>query len=154
MSEIIDQIEQQVTPMLEAEGVELVDLTYGKGPSGWTVCFFLDKTGGFSLADCELWNDKLGPIIDESGLIERSYVLEVSSPGLDRALRKTKDFQKFAGERVDVKLYAAINGQKNFHGKLLGGDDAEIRIKTDEGHDVALQRSQIAKCKLDPEITF
>jgi ribosome maturation factor RimP len=154
LSELVDQIEQRVAPLLEAEGVELVDLTYGKGPSGWTLCFYMDKSGGFTLSDCEVWTDRLGPVLDESGLIDRSYVLEISSPGLDRALRKTKDFERFAGQRVHVKLYAPLDGQKNFHGNLLGGTDAEIRLRTDEGRDVALQRSQVAKCKLDPEITF
>jgi len=154
LSEVIDQIEKLVTPTLEAEKVELVDLTYGKSQGGWTLCFYMDKPGGFAMTDCEVWSDRLGQMIDEAGVVDRSYVLEVSSPGLDRPLRKTADFQKFAGQRVDVKLYAALNGQKNFHGDLLGGDDTEIRIKTDEGHEVALQRSQIAKCRLDPDITF
>lgn len=154
MSELIDQIEQRVTPLLEAEQVELVDLTYGKSQSGWTLCFFLDKPGGITLADCEHWTSRLGQLIDEANLIERSYVLEVSSPGLDRALRKTSDFQRFAGSRVHVKLFAPIDGQKNFHGDLVGGDDAEIRMRTDEGREVTLQRSQVAKCRLDPKITF
>ncbi len=154
MSELVEQIEQRISPLLDAEQVELVDLTYGKSQAGWTMCFFLDKPGGITLADCEVWSDRLGTIVDETGLIERSYVLEVSSPGIDRALRKPKDFQKFAGQRVHAKLFAGINGQKNFHGVLLSGDDVEIRMHTDEGQDVALPRGQVAKCRLDPKIDF
>lgn len=152
MSEILESIERHVTPALAAENVELVDLTYQKGPSGWTLCFYLDKPGGITLDDCSQWSDRLGTLIDESNLIERSYVLEVSSPGLDRPLRKTADFQKYAGQRVDVKLYAALNGQKNFHGELLGGDDESIRLKLEDARDVILPRSQVAKCRLDPVI--
>ena len=154
MSEILDEIERHVMPLLSAEGVELVDLTYQKGPSGWTLCFYLDKPGGITLTDCENWSARLGTEIDGANLIDRSYVLEVSSPGLDRALRKTADFQRFAGERVQVKLFAPINGQKNFHGKLLGGDDEAIRLELEDGRNVSLPRSQVAKCRLDPVITI
>lgn len=152
MSEILDEIERHVTPLLSAEGVELVDLTYQKGPSGWTLCFYLDKPGGITLTDCETWSDRLGTAIDSANLIDRSYVLEVSSPGLDRALRKTSDFQRFSGERVHVKLFAPMDGQKNFHGKLLGGDDESIRMELEDGRNISLPRSQVAKCRLDPVI--
>ncbi|MBV9080566.1 MAG: ribosome maturation factor RimP [Elusimicrobia bacterium] len=154
MSELLQKIEEQVTPLLQAENVELVDLTYQNEQAGWTLCFYLDKPGGITLDDCEKWNDRLGPFIEELGLIERSYRLEVSSPGLNRALRKTADFTKYAGERVHVKLYAPINGQKNFHGNLLGGDDRSIRVKLEDGRDVELPRDQVAKCRLDPTITI
>src|SRR5579859_1530705 len=118
VSDLLTKIEQLLTPCLEQEHTELVDLTYQKSHGGWTLSLYLDKPGGITLDDCEAWSHRLGALIDASDTIDRSYVLEVSSPGLDRPLRKLKDFQRFAGQKVHVKLYAPINGQKNFHGVL------------------------------------
>jgi ribosome maturation factor RimP len=152
LSQLIADLEKLVAPALEADQVELVDLTYQKGPAGWTLVFYLDKAGGITLDDCEAWSDRLGVLVDESGLIERSYVLEVSSPGIDRALKKTKDFHRFAGERVHAKLFGPIEGQRNFHGKLVAADEENIRILSDEGREISIPRSQIAKCRLNPVI--
>jgi ribosome maturation factor RimP len=154
VSELLEQIETHVGPILAAENVELVDLTYQKGPAGWTLCFYLDKSGGITLDDCAMWSDRLGQEIDAANLIERAYVLEVASPGLDRPLRKTGDFQKYAGERVHVKLFAPLNGQKNFHGELLGGDEREVRVRLEDKREVNLPREAIAKCRLDPVISI
>lgn len=154
MSSLIADIENLTAPVLEANQVELVDLTYQKGPGGWALCFYLDKPGGITLTDCEHWSSELGTLVENSQLISGSYSLEVSSPGLDRPLKKLKDFQKFTGQRISVKLFAPLNGQKNFHGTLLGADDESIKMQTDEKKDVALPRSQVAKCKLDPVIEF
>ena len=152
MSEIADQIERLVTPALAAENVELVDVTYQKGPGGWTVALYLDKAGGVTLDDCEKWSRALGDVIDRSDVIDHAYVLEVSSPGLDRPLRKTKDFVRFAGEPVKIRLFGPIEGQRNFHGTLLGGDEDKVRVRLDDGRDMDLPRSQIAKARLDPQI--
>lgn len=154
MSDLLTKIEEFVTPILECDQVELVDLTYQKSHSGWTLSFYLDKPGGITLEDCEGWSHRLGTLIDEAGLIERAYVLEVASPGLDRALRKLKDFEKFSGQKVHAKLFAPLNGQKNFHGLLLGADEAVIRLELDDKRQVELPRDQIAKCRLNPVIDF
>lgn len=154
MSDLITKIEEFVTPILEKDQVELVDLTYQKTHSGWTLSFYLDKPGGITLEDCQDWSHRLGTVLDESLLIDRSYVLEVASPGLDRALRKLKDFEKFSGQMVHAKLFAPLDGQKNFHGVLLGADEAVIRMELDDKRTVELPRSQIAKCRLNPVIKF
>lgn len=155
MSQILTDIEALVTPILSAEQVELVDLTYQKTHSGWTLSLYLDKPGGITLDDCERWSRELGNVVETANILNHGYVLEVSSPGLDRALRKSSDFEKFAGQRVHAKLFAPINGQKNFHGTLLGADEENIRIHLeDQKRDVELPRSQVAKCRLDPVIDF
>jgi ribosome maturation factor RimP len=152
LSQLLADLEKLVAPELEAEQIELVDLSYQKSQGGWTLAFFLDKPGGITLDDCQRWSHRLGAIIDEGNLIERSYVLEVSSPGLDRPLRKTSDFQRFAGQRVDVRLYGPLNGQRNFHGVLLRGDEEKICVRLEDGREVDLPRSQVAKCRLNPVI--
>src|SRR4051812_28499983 len=102
--------------MLAQQNVELVDLTYQKGPAGWTLSVYLDKPGGITLDDCSEWSHRFDETLEAGDVITHAYSLEVSSPGLDRPLKKLSDFQKFKGERVSVKLFAALEGQKNFHG--------------------------------------
>ncbi len=154
MSDLLVKIEELITPALEKEQVELVDLTYQKSHGGWTLSLYLDKPGGITLDDCEAWSRRLDSILETAGVFERSYVLEVASPGLDRPLRKTKDFEKFAGQKVHAKLFAPIDGQKNFHGVLLGADESVVRMELDDKRRVELPRSQVAKCRLNPVITF
>lgn len=154
MSSLISEVENLVAPALIAQNIELVDLTYQKEHGGWTLCFYLDKPGGITLDDCARWSEELGVLVDQSNLIPGKYVLEVSSPGLERSLKKLKDFNRFMGERVSVKLFAPLDGQKNFHGALMGADESSIRIQTDEKKDVTLLLSQVAKCRLDPVIKF
>lgn len=150
MNSIVEEIEKVTTPLLNQEKIELVDLTYQKTHAGWTLCFYLDKEGGITLDDCEKWSGKLGEIIDQSNLIDRAYNLEVSSPGIERPIKKLSDFLKYNGQRVHVKLYSPLNGQKNFHGFLKGASEEIIQLKLEEGNDVELPRSQIAKVNLDP----
>ena len=152
--QLLTDVELLVGPSLAQEGVELVDLTYQKGPSGWTLSFYLDKAGGITLDDCAAWNERLSGMLDSSNLLDRAYVLEVSSPGLDRALRKPADFARFAGKAVHAKLFAPLEGQRNFHGILLGGDAENVRLKLDDGREVSLSLENMAKCRLKPEINF
>ncbi len=154
MSQLLIDVERLVEPALAQEGVQLADLTYQKSPVGWTLSFYLDKVGGITLDDCAAWNDRLGDILEASNLLDRAYVLEVSSPGLDRALRKPADFVRFAGKAVHAKLFAPQDGQRNFHGILLGGDEKNVSMKLDDGREVALSQENIAKCRLKPEINF
>jgi ribosome maturation factor RimP len=154
VSQFLSDLEALLAPHLEPEQIELVDLSYQKEPGGWTLCLYLDKRGGITIDDCALWSSKIGDILETSGLIERSYVLEVSSPGIERPLRKGKDFVRFAGQMIHLKLYAAENGQKNYHGKLLGGSDQEIRFLSDDGRDLTFPTIKVAKCRLDPKIDF
>jgi ribosome maturation factor RimP len=154
MSEIVNRIEALVAPILSDMNVELVDLTYEKTHSGWTLCFYCDKLGGITLDDCSQLSGILGDLLDQNNVFDHPYSLEVSSPGLNRPLKKLKDFQNFIGELVDVKLYAPLEGQKNFHGVLLGANDTHIRLREDGRPEVELPRSQVAKANLNPDIKF
>lgn len=154
MSQLLDDVERLVTPALAQSGIELADLTYQKSAGGWTLSFYIDKAGGVTLDDCSFWSTRLGELLDATTLIDRAYVLEVSSPGLDRALRKPADFQRFSGKAVHTKLIEPINGQRNFHGELLGGDENAIRMRLDDGREVALPLANLAKCRLKPEFKF
>lgn len=151
MSELVLAIEKLVTPLLEMEQFELVDVTYQKGQGGWVLCIYIDKPGGISLDDCTHWSHKIGAVLDEKDVVPHAYSLEISSPGLNRPLKKLKDFEKFAGERISVKLYAPMDGQKNFHGILVGADEETIRLRQNGSDaEVVLPRPQVAKANLDP----
>lgn len=109
-------------------GCELVDVEYVKeGPNKY-LRVYIDKEGGVSIDDCENVSRSLEKQLDEKDFIEEAYILEVSSPGIDRPLKKKEDFEKYKGEIVDVKLYKAFNGKKEYQGVLecLTDEDSVI----------------------------
>lgn len=123
------EIETLLAPLIEQEGGELVDLSWAKEGPKWVLRLFLDKQGGITLDDCAYYSDRVGAILDEKNAIERSYVLEVSSPGLDRVVKKDKDFVRFAGKAVKVRLKAPDNGQRRFSGVLKGLVDGKVAVE-------------------------
>lgn len=120
------ELEQLLTPLVEQESAEIVDLRYAKEGPKWVLRVYLDKEGGITLDDCAHFSDRIGSFLDAEKAIERSYVLEVSSPGLDRVLRKERDFQRFAGRKVKVRLKAPENGQRVFYGTLVGFENGKV----------------------------
>lgn len=154
MSSLHDEVEQLVVPVLSANKIELVDLTYQKSSGDWILTLVLDKEGGISLGDCELWSQKIGEILDQSDVLSGQYKLEVSSPGIYRVLKKLKDFHRFSGERVSVKLFKPINGQKKFSGILMDPKDDVIGVRLDNNGAIELPINLIAKANLDPIIKF
>src|SRR5258707_14293425 len=98
------KIESTVQDVLDQEAVELVDLQYVHEGGRWILRFFLDKTGGVNLGDCEYLSNRIGAMLEMTDIVPESYVLEVSSPGVDRLLKKERDFKKFTGYRVELWL--------------------------------------------------
>ena len=98
--------------------------------------------------DCEKISRYLSDKLDEADPIQQNYVLEVSSPGLDRPLISDKDFERFMGSRVEVKLYEAVNGTKAFEADLCGYADGTVTVKTDSGEELSLPKDKIAKINL------
>ena len=104
----------------------------------------MDKTGGIDLDDCQYLSEKIGAVLDKEPLMKDSYILEVSSPGIDRVLKKDRDFVREAGKVVDVTLYAPINGKKIFTGVLEGRDKDFLKLKEIE----PLPREKVAQVRL------
>ncbi|WP_297966221.1 ribosome maturation factor RimP [uncultured Anaerovibrio sp.] len=128
MSKLIeDTVEQIVEGLLEGTGLELVGVEYVR-EKDWYLRVFIDKEGGIELDDCQELSGRLGDILDERDVIKGAYILEVSSPGLDRELKKDKDFKREQGKKVDVTLYAAQNGNKVLVGVLKGYDGHNVTI--------------------------
>jgi ribosome maturation factor RimP len=123
------EIETLVTPLIEQEGGELVDLQWRQEGHRWVLRLFLDKPNGISLDDCAYFSDRVGAMLDDEDAIDKSYVLEISSPGLDRVIKKDKDFERFAGKPVKLRVKIAENGQRRFSGILQGLKDGKVGVQ-------------------------
>jgi len=138
------------TEIAAASGLELVDVEYVKEPSGYYLRVFIDKETGVTLDDCQLVSEALSDRLDEIDPIPGSYSLEVSSPGLDRPLKKRSDYERFCGRTVKLRTFAPIDGRKNWKGALLGLDGDDVRVEVD-GEEYVVPLKMIARANLVPE---
>ena len=121
-------IEELVQPIVDARNIEIVDIEYVKEAGQFYLRIYLEKEGGITLDDCAEVSRELNPILDEKDPIKDNYFLEVCSPGLDRPLKKEKDFIRYAGYDVEIKLYKPLNGTKQLEGELIGlTEDKKIK---------------------------
>ena len=146
--EIENRTEALITPILSENAFELVDVEYVKEAGTWYLRAYIDKPGGITIDDCEKVSRALSDLLDEADYIQDSYILEISSPGLGRPLKKDKDFARSIGESVEVKLFAAIDRQKEFTGELLAFDKDTVTIRLDEEETRIFERSNIALVRL------
>lgn len=139
--------EEIVTPLIEQNNFELVDIEYVKEGSNWYLRVYIDKPGGINVDDCELISRALSDKLDEEDFIDDAYILEVSSPGLGRPLKKDKDFERSLGEDVEIKLYRMKDGTKDYRGFLKSYNKEEIVIE-DNDEEITFKRSEIALVRL------
>lgn len=137
------RVEELMNDILQDSEFELVDVEYIM-ERDWYLRIFVDKPGGVDLDDCQMLSEKIGKILDKEQLIEDSYILEVSSPGIDRVLKKDRDFVREVGKSVDVTLYAPIDGKKNFTGILESRDKNFLKLKEFE----PIPREKVAQVRL------
>ena len=135
-------------PLMEEYRFELVDVEYVKEAGNWYLRAYIDKEGGFTVDDCETVSRRLSDWLDKEDFIEDSYILEVSSPGLGRPLKKEKDFVRNKGKEVDIKLYKAIDKQKDFTGILTDFDKDTVTITMGDGETVVFDKADIALIRL------
>ena len=136
--------EELVLPLVEANNFELVDVEYVKEAGTWYLRIYIDKEGGININDCELVSRAFSEILDKEDPIEDAYILEVSSPGLGRPLKKDKDFQRNLGEEVEVRTYKSINKQKEFVGLLDAWDKETVTLQLESGEMMNIARADIA----------
>ena len=143
--------EELLKPIAEASGVEIYDVEYVKEGSEWYLRCYIDKEEGVNINDCEAVSRALSDELDKVDFIEDAYILEVSSPGLGRQLKKDKHFQRSLLSEVDVKCYKPINGSKDFTGILKAFDENTLTLEMDSGkekEDITFNRKDIAAVKL------
>lgn len=142
------ELEALLTPLIEQEGGEVVDMQWRREGHRWMLRLFLDKPKGLTLDDCEYFSNRIGAFLDEKDCISESYVLEISSPGLDRVIKKDKDFERFAGKPVKVKLKLPENGSRRFSGVLKGLVDGKVAVQV--GPDLKTwERASLDELRLD-----
>ena len=142
-----------IMPVLEQNGFELIDVEYVKEAGNWFLRAYIDKEGGITINDCELVSRYLSDRLDEEDFIDESYTLEVSSPGLDRPLKKDKDLERHLGDEVDVRLYRPLSNHKEGIGKEVTGtlrawDRKTITIEVSGMGDIQIEREKVALVRL------
>ena len=140
--------EEFLQPVVDEHGFELVDVEYVKEGSNWYLRAYIDKEGGIAVDDCEVISRILSDWLDKTDFIEDSYILEVSSPGLGRPLKKEKDYVRSMGKEVEIRTYRAINREKEFYGILSAYDENTVTIKTEDETEMTFEKSDIALIRL------
>ena len=148
--QFLEEVRQVAEPILESEGLELVDLEYQREAQGWVLRFYIDREGGVTVEDCAEVSGELSAVLEVRDLILNPYVLEVSSPGLTRPLKKPEDFNKFRNHLVKMKTFEPIDGRRNFKGVLLGLEGEKVRLEM-EGELCEIPLAGIAKANLEIE---
>ncbi len=144
-------------PILESMGLELVDIEFGRVGPDAVLRLFIDKDGGVTLDDCAGVSRELSLILDVEDVIACNYTLEVSSPGLDRPLKKQADYDRFVGRLIKVRTYQPFlddsgNKRKTFLGKLEGLVDGIVKMTLNEGQSASIPIERIAKANLEFEL--
>ncbi len=147
MANIEEKVEKLVEPIIEKIGYDLYDVEYAKEGKNYFLRIFIDNEKGIDLNDCEKVNDSITDILDEANYIKEQYFLEVSSPGVERTLRKDKHLKQNIGQQINIKLFKKDeNGKKEYLGKLKEFDDLKIIIEQDK-NEIQIERKNISQIK-------
>lgn len=128
-----DTVAALARPIVEGLGFTLEDVEYQKEQGNWVLTLYIDREGGVTIDDCETVSRAVDPALDEADPIKESYYLSVSSLGLDRPLKKPRDFERNMGKELEIKLYAPVDGKKEYRGVLLSYDDDGFTIAAADG---------------------
>jgi ribosome maturation factor RimP len=152
MDKTTRQVLALAEPLIEAlvadEGCELVDITYQREPQGWVLRVYIDRPGGVAIADCQRISRQIGDTLEGKDVMRSAYNLEVSSPGLNRPLKKSADFERFAGQRVRIKTRVAVQGCRKFLGQLTGCTDGMVHLDVD-GKSMQVPLDSISKAHIE-----
>jgi len=154
--DICEQVGSIVQPILDSMQLELVDIEFARMGKDAVLRLFIDKDGGIALDDCAEVSRELSAILDVEDIIPVNYTLEVSSPGLDRPLKKLQDYERYTGRLVKIRTYEpfpddAGNKRKTFLGTLEGLADGSVRITLKEGQTASIPLERVAKANLEFE---
>ena len=144
--------EALVLPLVQKSGVELVDVEFATEGGIHYLRICIDKEGGITFDDCKRIHNPYSKLLDQEDFIEESYMLEISSPGLERPLKKDRDYERNLGREVEVRTYTKISGAKEFIGLRSKWDKESVTLELDEGELLVIQRSNIAMIREYAEI--
>jgi ribosome maturation factor RimP len=147
LTTVTKQVSDLVEPILGELGFELIDVEYMSDRGRWVLRLYIDREGGVTIDDCAKVSNELGDLIDIKNIIEHVYVLEVSSPGLNRPLKKEADFLRVIGKKVKVRTKTPLKGQRNYMGVLKDFKEHELYIQS-EGQLITVAWADIEKANL------
>lgn len=136
--------EELILPILDERGFELVDVEFVKEGSSWYLRAYIDKPGGIMVDDCEIVSRALEAKLDQEDLIKEAYILEVSSPGLGRPLKKDKDYVRNEGKEIELRLYKSFEHEKEFRGVLKNWSKGSVTILTEDERELEFSRKDLA----------
>ncbi len=140
--------EELILPIVEANGFELVDVEYVREGGSWYLRAYIDKEGGITVDDCEIVSRAFSDRLDENDFIEDAYILEVSSPGLGRPLKKEKDYRRSMGKELEIRMYRAVDRCREFYGVLTAYDEDSVTIEEEDGTLRTFAKTDIALIRL------
>jgi len=147
--EVIQRVTEILGSIIEGKGIGVTDITYKREGTRMALRILLDKPGGITLNECGSINNDLSDMLDKGNVISERYILEISSPGLDRPIKERRDFEKSLGKKIRVATYANIEGKNVFIGKLLGISESAIVIEEKNGISTEIPQNKIAKARLE-----
>lgn len=148
--QVIDRVWELATPVVLSEGLEVVDIEFQRESRGHVLRLFLDREGGVTLDDLARVSRQLGDVLDVHDAVPGEYVLECSSPGINRRLRRPDDFRRFVGERVRVKTHEREDGRRSFVGRLVEADDEGIEVSDAQGS-YRIRHEEIVRANYEAE---
>lgn len=146
-----NEVENLLSEISIKNDIEIVDVQYVKENGDWILRIFIDKDFGITMSDCEKFSYMFSELIDKSDILQDSYILEVSSPGLNRVLKQEKSFKRFIGSKVKIQTHNFINNQKNFLGQLLNFKNGTVTIDDATNGIININFADIKKANLETE---
>jgi ribosome maturation factor RimP len=145
--DVVERVKELVAPYLESNGAELVEITYRREQGGMTLRLLVDTPEGIKIAECESLNNYISELLDKEAIIDEHYIIEVSSPGLDRPMKSERDFERALGKELEVTTYGPVGGRKTHEGRFIGMDKENIVIES-AGVSTVIPRKSIALARL------
>ena len=152
MGKVSEQVFELVAPIAESFGLEVIEVLYEKKYDGMNLTIVIDKDGGVNINDCEKLHRAIDAPLDELDPIECAYILNVSSPGIDRPLKTERDYKRNLNKKISVKLYKAVDGKKAFVGILISYDDETFTIEMENNQTITFVKKDTAH--VEPVIEF
>ncbi len=152
LEELAGKIRELIEPAIDSMGVELDDMELGRMKGKILLRVYIEKQGGVSIDDCERVSREIATVLDVEDPVPGAYVLEVSSPGLDRPLRKPRDFMRFSGKKIRVVTNEPVDKQTFFVGKIENVTDEDVMLVLQKDRKVTISYNNISKARLEVEV--